>query len=314
MTEWVVFGTGTPAATNETDGPIAVSTGFVINDGGTYWCTGVEFYAASSAPSGVSVALWSRVTDESASGLGTLLASKTAPGAITPGVRNRIDFDTAVEVTAAAYPNGLYATMRTSNNYVATGAYFSSGPGASGETSGPITAYANTSPTTAAGFNGRFKVGATSAAAGYPTDTFNAGGYWVSPVITDVDPSGGPPVTGVLAATPPLPTSAIAGVEQFTAALATSLPVPTAALAGVVANPVSAELAGVTTAPAAALRATTPVVERPSGWGPLLDMFRQARAGGDQRVAPVACPRCGEPLRLVRGVRHCSFDGWRSTA
>jgi hypothetical protein len=186
VTTWTVFHTGTPALPNETDGPIAVSTGFTINDGGTYWCIGVEFYAATSAPTGVSVALWERNTDESFGATpGALLASEPAPGAITPGVRNQIMFDTAVQVTAALFPNGLYATMRTGNNYVATGGTFSGGS----LVNGPITAYQAGSP----GANGRFKVtpAPTGAADSYPNTQFGGNGYWVSPIITDVDPGGG---------------------------------------------------------------------------------------------------------------------------
>lgn len=187
MTEWVVFGTGTPSAPNETDGPIAVATGFVINDGGTYWCTGVEFFASSVAPTGVEVALWVRIDDPNP---GAQLAVEAAAGAITPGVRNRVMFDTPVQVTAALYPNGLYSVVRTADRYVATGSYFQSGPGAADETSGPITAWRHSAPgpTGIVGSNGRFNTTAPSAV--YPNNSFNGGGYWVSPIITDVDPGG----------------------------------------------------------------------------------------------------------------------------
>lgn len=188
MTEWVIFGTGTPSSPNESDGPIALATGFVINQAGSFWCTGVEFYAASVAPTGVEAALWSRVDD---SNPGTQLAVEAAGGAITPGVRNRIMFDTPVPVTAALYANGLYAVMRTADRYVATGSYFQSGAGSADETNGPITAWRHSAPnpTGIVGSNGRFNVGAAGAA--YPNNSFNGGGYWVSPIITDVDPGGG---------------------------------------------------------------------------------------------------------------------------
>lgn len=185
MTTWTVFHTGSPGLPNETDGPIAVSTGFTINDGGTYWCTGVEFFAATTPPTGVSVALWERNPDESFGATpGALLASEPAPGAITGGVRNQILFDTPVPVTAALFPNGLYATMRTGNNYVASGGTFTSG----GLVNGPITAYQAGSP----GANGRFKVTPTptGAADSYPNTQFGGNGYWVSPIITDEDPGG----------------------------------------------------------------------------------------------------------------------------
>jgi hypothetical protein len=286
VTEWVVFGTGTPASPNETDGPIAVSTGFQINDAGSYWCTGVEFYAASSAPTGVAVALWSRSTDESPSGLGTLLASRAASDPITGGVRNRILFTAAVPVSAALYATGLYATLRTGNNYVATGAYFAAGS----VTSGPITAYQNGG---GVGTNGRFKVSPTPSADGtdsYPNSQFNGGGYWVSPIVTDVDPTGTPVSVAGAVTAPARTMSGTAGVA-LVAAGAVAAPERTAAGSGVV-----------------------PVTERPSGWGPLLDMFRTAKAQAGLTVPPVACPRCGEPLETARGVRHCRFDGYRASS
>lgn len=301
MTEWVVFGTGTPGAPNETDGPIALSTGFTINDAGTYWCTGVEFYAASSAPSGVSVALWERSTDESASGLGTLLAFEAAGGAINAGVRNRILFDTAVPVTAALFPNGLYATMRSGNNYVATGGFFS----AAGQISGPITAYQNGT----VGFNGRFKVtGATDAANGYPTQTFGAGGYWVSPIVTDVNPSGEPVLAG-MAATSPAGFMAMAGVEAIPAGLNAFSSLSVMDVFATQVQPVSATFAAVSPRSTMGLSAASSIVPASGSWEPLLNMVREARAGIGARVRAVACRRCGTPLEAARGVLHCPFDG-----
>lgn len=185
MTTWTVFNAGSPGLANETDGPIALSTGFQINDGGTYWCTGIEFFASSVAPTGVVATLYERNTDESPGATpGATLATKAAPGAITPGVRNQILFDTPVPVTAALFPNGMYATYTTANRYTATGGYFSGGS----DVSGPITAY----QTGTVGFNGRFRVAGppTDATNSYPQLTSGGGGYWVSPIITDEDPSG----------------------------------------------------------------------------------------------------------------------------
>lgn len=302
MTEWVVFGSGTPAAPNETDGPIAVSTGFQINDGGTYWCTGIEFYAASSAPSGVSVALWTRDTDESPTGAGTLLASKALASPVA-GTRNRVAFDTAVQVTAALYPNGLYATMRAANNYVATGGYFAS----AAATSGPITAYQNNA---GVGFNGRFKVSPapTGAADSYPNQTFGGGGYWVSPVITDVDPSGGTPISISAAITAPARVVAASLVETVTAAAA--IVADTGVIAASLALPVS--LAGTISAPerTVAARVHVPLTEAPPSFEPLRDMFRRARQQAGTLVRATGCPRCGEPLEAARGVLHCRWDGW----
>lgn len=170
--EWVVFGTGTPAFLDEADPGIALSTGFRINDATTYYCRGVQFYASANAPPAVEVALWQRLDDATP---GAQLAVKSQVGGVTPGIRNRVLFAASVPVSAALYATGLYATCFTTR-YTATGGYFTAG----GETSGPITAYAD-----GAGFgrNGRFAT--PVAAAAYPTGEFNGGGYWVSPIISD---------------------------------------------------------------------------------------------------------------------------------
>lgn len=49
------------------------------------------------------------------------------------------------------------------------------------------------------------------------------------------------------------------------------------------------------------------------GWGSLLAITREARQIAQEEVArrPVACPRCGEPLRPgPRGELHCAFDSY----
>lgn len=47
-------------------------------------------------------------------------------------------------------------------------------------------------------------------------------------------------------------------------------------------------------------------------WRQLLDIYEEADADrrAEEAAPPEACPNCGEPLELVRGVLHCRFDGW----
>lgn len=178
MTEWVLFAAGSPGAPDEADGPIALATGFEIILAGTYWITHVEWFAPTNSPAGVEVAIWERVSDGVAGA--NLTGNLAWAGAITNGVRNRMALPAAVPVSSALYPNGLYVVLRTGTRYTATAAYFNAA-----ETQGPLRGWADTTGKE----NGRFKVGASDAE--YPTTSFNKGGYWITPVLTDVDPGGG---------------------------------------------------------------------------------------------------------------------------
>lgn len=306
MTEYRVFASGTPGLPNETDGPIAVSTGFVINDANTYWVTGIEFYAASSAPTGVEVALWVRNADESFGATpGALLASKVA-GTINAGVRNQVLFDTPVEVSAAVYSTGLYATMYTANRYVATAGYFSSAD----DTSGPIRAYqAGT-----VGTNGRFKVTATGAADSYPNTQFGGNGYWVTPIVTDVDPNAGDTLE---ADGNRSGTGTITGAATRVA-VATGDRTGTGSITGAASG--SFGVTGDRTGVGAISGAATVISDLPAepttnsaGWYGYLNIMRNNAEETRRQLnePPTACPDCGEPLDVsVHGVRFCPFDGW----
>jgi hypothetical protein len=260
VTEWVLFGAGTPGAPDEADGPIALSTEFNINTGGSFWVTGVEFYqAANPQPGGSSyeVAIWQRVNDATP---GTKIASRTVlcSSVAAGGGRRRILFTAPVAVSNAQ-TTGYYATLGTPQRYTATAGYFT----AAGETNGPVTA---TQDGVGLGRNGRFKVGVSTA--DYPNGEFNGGGYWVTPIVSDVDP-GGTPVTVT-----DTPGSAAAGgspasvlIEQ----VVTDRPGPAAAGgsgAAVTADVVVSDASGGAAAggsPAFALEGDVTVLDRPGG-------------------------------------------------
>lgn len=185
MTTWRVFAAGSPANPNNDDGnAYTLATGWLINQAGSFWCVGVEWFAPTTLPTGdFIVGLWSRVDDATP---GTLLATKTVPASgLTPGARNAILFDPGDEVAVSqASTAGFYAVIYTNGRYTSTGSYFGTD-----DISGPITAWSNGS----VGGNGRFFAGGTGLT--YPNGQFAAGGYWVSPIVTDEDPGGVTPVS-----------------------------------------------------------------------------------------------------------------------
>lgn len=180
MTTWTIFASGSPGSPSIDDGTAyTLTTGWLVNQAGSFWCVGVEWFAPTVLPAGdVTVGLFARVDDTTSGGL---LASKTvAAASLTPGARNIILFDPGDEVVVSqADVNGFYAAVYTPSRYTSTSSYF-----AVDDVAGPITAWTNGT----VGANGRFFVG--GAGLTYPNAAFGAGGYWVSPVVTDVDPGG----------------------------------------------------------------------------------------------------------------------------
>lgn len=51
------------------------------------------------------------------------------------------------------------------------------------------------------------------------------------------------------------------------------------------------------------------------GWYTLLAILREGyldRLNDPRNREPIACPRCGEPLRpALEGIRYCAYDGWQ---
>ncbi|WP_213451588.1 DUF4082 domain-containing protein [Rhizomonospora bruguierae] len=144
------------------------------NDGTTYelglgWitavdgaCLGVPVYGPSTAPSSCVVSLWA--IDSSVSG--TLLAQKTAPAPLTPGVWNNILFDAPVSVTAGVHYRVQY---RTPSWYTFTAGRFTT----AAVTVGPLTAFRHgVEPPEDPYPNGSLLVGA-----GYASDSGNGAWY-----------------------------------------------------------------------------------------------------------------------------------------
>lgn len=176
-----LFTSQTPALTNVSEAQnVTVSNTLVFAQAGTV--TGGRFYAPSTVGAGTFALVFYRVdTDDSPAdtGTGTLLASSSNFGAVTPSAWNSISFTASASVvTGTAYRIGL----RTSEGrYTATGALFS----AAGITNGDITApQTGTNPVGIGNLaNGAF----IESISAYPNKTFNGNGYFVD---VDFTPAG----------------------------------------------------------------------------------------------------------------------------
>jgi hypothetical protein len=262
---------------------------------------GVAYRAPATIGGTYTWALWTTTSDDdpNGSGTGTLIDSDSATSAsLVAADWNYLDLPLTLSpgvVYTASVHTTLGRYVREANAFQSSGY---SGDGvillASGTDPNP--------PALGAMVNGQFLDGAS----GYPHTAFLFANYGITVWLPDAAPD---PVTGALAASPPLPTAAIAGVESMSGALSAFPSLPTCAVEGVVAVPVSAVLSAVTTSPAAAIVGTHPVTERPASWYPLLDMVRQAKRNAGALVRATSCPKCGTPLEAARGVLHCPFDG-----
>jgi len=72
--------------------------------------------------------------------------------------------------------------------YVAQSNYYSTGPGGTNQTRGPITI-----PNVATALGQRQGTFTNSAALAFPNSVYNAGAYWVDVTVSDIDPN--PPAT-----------------------------------------------------------------------------------------------------------------------
>jgi hypothetical protein len=190
-----LFTSQTPTLANVSEAQaVTVATTVVFAQAGTV--TGGRFYAPTTTGAGTFALVFYRVdTDDSPAdtGTGTLLASSSNFGAITPGAWNSISFTSSASVvTNTAYRIGL----RTSEGrYTATGAMFN----AAGLTNGDITApQTQTNPVGIGALANGVFIESISA---YPNKTFNGNGYFVDVDFTPAGDSTPPSVPTGLATT-----------------------------------------------------------------------------------------------------------------
>lgn len=282
---------------------------------------GVAYWAPATTGGTYTWSMWTTTSDDdpNGDGTGTLIDSDSAAAAaLVADDWNYLDLPLTLQpdvVYTAAVHTSLGRFVREANAYQSAG-YTGQGIELLQAGSDP------NPPGHGSLVNGVFLDGAS----GYPDTQFNFANYGITVWLPDAAEevtgalaaattapiavfTGVETFAGALGAVPPLPTSALEGVETFTGALGAFPPLPTCAMAGLVAVPVDALLVATTTPPTSTLAGTTPVVERPASWEPLLDMVRTAKRNAGVLVPAVACPRCGTPFEHARGVRHCPFDG-----
>lgn len=183
MTDYDLFGAMTGPATSVVDAgsQYTLATEWYVTS--AVWLKGYKFWrpddggspavtgpiiARTWTASGSAVAGTDAAFTLSGSGAQTVLLSTPVALSIGPGVSYR---------TGAHFPNGRYPF---------TANFWSSGPGASGIINGPLVGPNQSSATEAE--QGSLAVGAALAFPGNGSP--NAAFYWVTPIITDVDPGG----------------------------------------------------------------------------------------------------------------------------
>lgn len=273
----------TPTVTNADDGApgIATATSVTFAQSGTV--TGVRFYATTTVSGTYTVQLYQPTAADDISPAGTLLASKVAGGAPTPGTWNTILFDTPVTVTTST----LYRAVLHSSagRYVATLEFFGVPL-----TNGDITAESNGNNPTGLGTlrQGTFAISATPT---YPSGAGNRTCYFVDVEFT----AGAAPAT----------------VTPDSVSLKTNVGQPSIGVAALA--PASIRLAAAVGQPAVTTPAPEPGEVQPSGWGGLLSVRKSAdadhRANVERDRHPVDCPEHGWPLKPTPRGLHCEFGG-----
>lgn len=182
MASFNVFGASVPDAVNENDSDsYSLGTVVLIDSVNGGQVTHARWYFPTTPPSGP--VAWR--LSELASGdiLGSHIFAGTGPGWVEEALSSPISI-----------PPGEYNVLPwigTPDRYVATGTYFTTGAGAAGIVSGPLTAPASAADPQAIG-NGRFGGDPDSV----PGGTINGGNYFVDLVFEEAAP---PPNEGTAA-------------------------------------------------------------------------------------------------------------------
>lgn len=179
MTDWDLFGAtaGPGASTVDEGNPYTLGVEWSVS-GSSRWLKGYRFWRAPDleVTGPVSAGTWEAVSTAAVpsttatfalSGSGWQDVLLATPQPLVAGTRYR---------TGALFPNG---------RYVFTGAYWSSGPGAAGIIVGPLTGWNQAGATGTQ--QGSLNAGGSLAFPGSGSPA--AANYWVTPIITDVDPS-----------------------------------------------------------------------------------------------------------------------------
>lgn len=178
MTDFRLWAPAVPGPVASVDDvPANLGTEWQVTGPGPYWLKGISYWRADAAQDGaISVQAWT-VTGP---GAGTLLAgSQATPPLGAPGAWTEHIFDTPIPLTIG---QRYRVSTHAPSGFVATGNYWDTGAGAAGITSGPLNAPNQGNATDLAQGSFVYNAGAV-----YPSSpSFNAGNYWVQPIITDI--------------------------------------------------------------------------------------------------------------------------------
>jgi hypothetical protein len=300
-----LFTVQTPASTDNSDGTPGITTATTVRFAAVGEVSGNRFFATDTVGGTYTVALWEvTAADPNGSG-GTLLASKTMPGAPTGGAWNTVLFDTPVAVTTGKlYRAGVFSG---DGRYVFTAAFFGSDL-----VNGDITADANgDDPVGLGNLNqGSFTI---NAAIAYPTSQPGSTCYFVDVVYTA--DGGTTTVTSdldVRRAVRSAVTSDLDVRRAVRAAVVSDLDIRRAVRAAVTSDlDLRRGVGGVVTSDLDLRRqvegTAVPSGRAAAGWWSYGAALRfnadQARIEADR--PPVGCPYCGEALQIVGDMRHC---------
>lgn len=260
---------------------------------------GVAWFAPTTNTGTYTASVWqTTVSDDSPPGAGDLLDSVAVPSAgVDAGAWNYAD------VPLTLQPGVVYtAGVHTSSGYYVSNGGDSLVVAIDGDTIRLLADGTDPNPPGLGTMrNGVF----LNAADGYPISTFGRTDYsidvWLAEAVEPID------VAGAITIGEP----AVSGAASLSLRMsgAVSVGEPVVSGAAVVVTPVSMVGAMVIGEPSVSAVMSTPVTEQPSGFGPLVGMFRDARRNANARVPTPDCPYDGWPLESARGVRHCGFCG-----
>ena len=305
MTDYDLFGATSGPATSASDGSTEYTLAVEWSiPAGPAWLKGYRFWRAPDGGSPevtgpVSARTWGvvgegAVADSDAtftlSGSGWQDVLLATPQPLTPTTRYR---------SGCLFPNG---------KFVVTADYWTSGAGGSGITAGPLLGHSNA--TASSNQQGSLNVGAVIAFPGIGSGT--AANYWVTPLVTNVDPDAGVDRELAGTITAAATASGSLSVGRALAGSGSSAGHASGALS------VSRSLGG--TVSAAAVFQGSLTVTRPgapgAGWGSLIGIMAADRAVQLEEASAthVDCPVCGGPIDTARGWMNCPMGHWRVPA
>lgn len=261
---------------------------------------GISWFAPATNSGTYSYALYTTTSDDdpNGSGTGTLIDDGTIDAAsVTPSAWNDLPLPFEAE-TGVVYTARVHTS---SGRFVrTTGAFTSAAISDNGVTLLQVGTDPNP-PGLGSMINGVF----LDNAVGYPNTRFNDADYGIDVfAASEIEPIS---MVGAIAVGEPVVSGAAALQLRAAGAISVGEPV----VAGVLLNKTPVAMLGAIGVgePAVSAAVTHPVTEQPSGFGPLLDMFRGARRNAGVRVRATECQYDGWPLESARGVLHCSFCG-----